>query len=340
MNSSTYAMLLAAGLSTRLRALSEQRPKPLLPVCNRPLVRWVADLCQHHGINDLVLNLHHLGDQIRAELGDGSQMGARVSYSPEPEILGTGGGIKAMAALMPRQTCLVANAKIVTDVDLSAVLARHRASGALATMVVRPDPNAERWGAIGVDPEGCIRRLLELRRDGAERATAHMFTGIHVLEPEFIDAIPDGPCCVVRTAYQTLFEQGAPLGGYLHEGYFYEHSTPARYLQGNFNLLRSQVRPAHARTPLTGVHSLARVDPSATLVEPLLVGPRARIGAGATVGPEVVLGADSRVAPGVSVEWSVVWNGVELRSSVSRAVVTPGGVVEVPDEGDPATRPR
>ena len=340
MTQSVHAMLLAAGLSTRLKSLSEQRPKPLLPVCNRPLIRWGADLCQHHGIHDLVLNLHHLGEMIREEMGDGTQMEARVTYSPEPEILGTGGGIKAMAALMPRQTCVVANAKIITDVDLSAVLRQHRQSGALATMVVRPDDNAERWGAIGVDPEGRMARLLELRRDGAQQCSARMFTGIHLLEPEFIDQIPEGPCCVVRSAYEQLFRDGAPLGGYLHRGYFYEHSTPARYLQGNFNLLEGQARLPHARTPLTGVHSTARVDPSATLVEPLLVGPGARVEAGATVGPRVVLGSRSRVRAGVTVRDSVVWDEVELDRPTRRAVGTPEDVVDVPDEGDPTAAPR
>ena len=340
MTHNVHAMLLAAGLSTRLKALSQQRPKPLLPLCNRPLVRWGADLCQHHGIHDLVLNLHHLGEMIRAEMGDGETIGARIRYSPEPEILGTGGGIKAMAALMPRQTCVVANAKIITDVDLTAVLQQHRRSGAMATMVVRPDENAERWGAIGVDPEGRMTRLLEFEREGAQRATARMFTGIHVLEPEFIDQIPPGPCCVVRTAYEELFRQGAPLGGYLHRGYFYEHSTPARYLQGNVNLLEGMVRPAHVRTPLTGVHDTARVDPAATLVEPVLVGPRAQIEAGATVGPRVVLGAGARVQAGITIQDSVVWDGVQVDRSVTRAVVTPEAVVDVPDEGDPTAAPR
>ena len=334
-------MLLAAGLSTRLGPLSEQRPKPLLPLCNRPLIRWGVDLCQHHGINDFVVNLHLHGGQIEQELGDGAVADARVRYSvEEPEILGTGGGIKRMAAMMPRQTCLVANAKIICDVDLTAALELHRRSGALATMVVRPDENAERWGAIGVDPQGRVRRLLEQRGRGAERATARMFTGIHVLEPEFIDQIPDGPCCVIRTAYDELFRRGAPICGHVHRGYFYDHSTPARYLQGNVNLLEDRARLDHSRTPLAGVHSTARVDPAATLVEPLLLGPGARVEAGATVGPRVVLGRDAVVQAGVAISHSVVWDSVTVERSVSRAVVTPAAVVQIPDEGDPAAAPR
>ena len=359
MTAPIHAMLLAAGLSTRLGPLSEQRPKPLLPVNNRPLIRWGVDLFQHHGVSDFVVNLHLHGEKIREELGSGTRNAERgtrsggraadgvgtdrftIAYSvEEPEILGTGGGIKRMAAMMPRQTCLVANAKIICDVDLSAVLELHRRSGALATMVVRPDEHAERWGAIGVDPEGRVRRLLEQRGEGAEGATARMFTGIHVLEPEFIDRIPDGPCCVIRTAYEQLFREGAPISGYVHRGYFYDHSTPARYLQGNINLLEGRARLDHARTPLTGVHSAAFVDPTATLVEPLLLGPGARVEAGATVGPRVVLGKDATVSAGVELSHSVVWDSVTVKRSASRAVVTPAAVVEVPDEGDPAAAPR
>ena len=334
MEQPVYAMLLAAGLSTRLKALSRQRPKPMMPVCNQPLIRWAAGLCQHHGIDDLVVNLHHLGEQIQQELGH------RVRYSHETEILGTGGGIRAMAALMPRRTCVVVNAKIVTDLDLGAVLAAHRESGALATMVLRPDENAERWGAIGVDPSGRVGRMLELTRPGAAQCTPRMFTGVHVLEPEFIDHIPGGPCCVIRSAYQQLFEQGAFIGGYVHRGYFYEHSTAARYLQGNLNLLCGLAAPPAAPGPLTGVDPGAQVHRAATLLSPLLVGPGAKIAAGARVGPNVVLGPGATVAADAALSHAVVWDGCHVEGEQSRCIVTPQEVIQVPDEGDPTTAPR
>lgn len=334
-------MLLAAGLSTRLKELSRQLPKPLMPVCNHPLVRWTAGLCVHAGIRDLAVNLHHHGELIRAEVGDGAELGARVTYSPEPTILGTGGGIKAMARLMPRATSVVVNAKIVVDLDLREVVSFHRRRKALATLVVCPHPQAERWGAIRVDEAHRVTGLLEHRRPGTEdQGTPHLFTGIHVLEPELIDAIPDGPCCVIRTAYAELLERGAELAAYVHERYFYDHSTLPRYLAGNLNLLHGYAAPRFAPGPLRGVNEAAHVDASAELVDPVLVGSGARIGDGAQVGPGVVIGPEAQVAPGVQLQDCVVWAGAEVTSSVHRAVVTPKGVVVVPEQDDPEAAPR
>lgn len=331
MSAAPFAMLLSAGFGTRLRELSDERPKPMLPVCDAPLVRWAASLCTRAGIRELVVNLHHKGEQIRAELGDGGALGAgvRVHYSPEPEILGTGGGVKAMARLRPRGTCVAVNAKIVTDLDLCAALAFHHARGALATMVLKPDPQAERWGAIGVDEEGNLTRLLALRRPGRGASRECMFTGIQILEPELVEAIPDGPCCIIRTAYAALFERGAPLAGYVHEGYFHEHSTPARYLEGNLNLLRGLAAPASAPCPLRGIDAGAVVEAGARVEEPVRIAAGARIGAGARVGPEVVLGAGARVAEGVELSRAVVWPGARVTASVASAIVTPQRVFPV-----------
>ena len=108
-------------------------------------------------------------------------------------------------------------------------------SEALATLVVRPHPEARRWGAIGVDSDGQVRTILDHNAPGGPGyAIPYQFTGIHVLEPELVAAIPEGGAsCVIRTAYRELLERGAPIAGYVHEDYFYDHSTLSRYLQGN-----------------------------------------------------------------------------------------------------------
>jgi NDP-sugar pyrophosphorylase family protein len=343
-----HALLLAAGLSTRLGALSEQRPKPLLPVCNHSLLCWAAHHCRAAGIEDLVVNLHHLGEQIEAELADGASLGLRVRYSREPAILGTGGGIRQMAAMLPRGRCLVANAKIVTDLDLEELLAFHERAGALATLVVRPDENAERWGAIHVDEtSGRVTRILDTSAPGAPgedaEAPPRQFTGIHVLEPELVDAIPDAPPtvrCVIRTAYQKLLTQGALVAGYLHRGYFYDHSTPARYLQGNLNLLAGAAAPSHAPGPLAGVDPGAEIHRTAKVHQEVLVGAGARVEADVRLGPGVVVGPGARVSRGARLEASIVWPGVTADRSGSRLVFTPRGPVEIPAAADPAASPR
>jgi mannose-1-phosphate guanylyltransferase len=335
------AMLLAAGFGTRLKVLTEQRPKPMMPVCGVPLVRWSAAQCAHHGAHRLVINLHHMGEQIQHEIGDGDDMGLQVAYAPEPQILGTGGGIRAMARQLPRTTCLVANAKQINDVDLSAALAFHRRSGSLATLVVRPDPNAEKWGAIGVGEGGRITRILDAAAPGAEAGEAHMFTGIHIVEPELIDAIPGGVSCIVRETYMPLIKAGGAMSAFVHWGYFYDHSTPARYLQGNLNLLEEHSpHLAHAPHPPRGISKSVNVAQSARVDPNCYVGPGVTVGAEAVVGPGVVLGAGARVAAGVRLSECVVWDGVEVTEDQERTIVTPSGILPVPDLGDPAAAPR
>lgn len=346
-------MVLAAGYGTRLGGLSDERPKPLLPVCDQPLVRWAAQLLAHHGLNELWVNLHHLGELLRDALGE--RVGAaRVAYSEEETILGTGGGIRQVAARHGRrETLIVANGKIACDVDLEAVLHAHRQRGALATLVVTPHPHARAWGAIGVDGAGRVARLLGQASAGAESSPSaaergvigeHLFTGIHVLEPELIDALPQsGPCCVVRDGYAPLFAAGAPLFAHVHEGYFYEHSTPERYLQGNLNLLADDAPELPARPgPLRGVHPEAELGPGVVVAADALVAAGAVLEAGVELGSGVVIGRGARIGRDSKLSASIVWPDVEVaaESVLQRVIATPKQRISVPLVADPTERPR
>ena len=327
------AMVLAAGYGTRLGPLTQRRPKPMLPVCGAPLVRWAVQWLVHHGVTDIVVNLHHLGEQIEAELGDGSALGASIDYSPEHgQILGTGGGLRQARRWLDKgdgEPIVVVNAKIMLDLDLSKVLEQHRSRGAEATMVLRPDENAERWGSLRLAEDGRVVELLKLRHDSAkdtEPGPHLMFTGVHVMEPRFLNRIPpQGEQCVIRTAYRQLFDEGEHLHGYVHEGYWFEHSTPERYLQGVTNVLSGKATFAHAAKPVTGVHADADVADDAEIVGPVLVEAGARIESGATVGPHVQLGAGARVRAGVTVRDAIVWEGVTVDADTDKAIVPADG---------------
>lgn len=339
-SSAVGAMVLSAGYGTRLGELGREHCKALWPLCNVPLGRWALALLAHSGLREVTLNLHHRGAELRDALGDGERWGMKLSYSVESELLGTGGGIKAMAALGPPKTQVIVNAKIAADVDLGEVLAFHRQQRAIATMVLVPHRAAEAWGAIGVDETARVVRILDRQLPGRQAHANHLFTGIHVVEPELIEAIPaSAPSCIIRAAYLSLLERGAPIYGFVHQGYFYEHSTPERYLAGNVNLVRGDRHLPAAPGPLSGVDPRAEIHPSARLVGQVLVG-AARIGSGARVGPGVVLGDDVEVADGAVLSECVVWPGTRITHAYRRAIVSPRRSLVVPPSVDPMATPR
>ncbi len=300
------ALILAAGFGTRLGMLSDERPKPLLPVCDYPLVRYALALLRGAGIAEIAVNLHHRGELLRAELGD------EVRYSEEETILGTGGGIVQLGDWLTRggrDSFVVVNGKIVTDLDLAAVVTQHRARDAAATMVLRETPDAARWGAIETDDDGRVSRIIG---DGRPGAHVCMFTGVHVLSPRLIARLPaTGESDSIRQAYLPALHAGERIDGVRHAGYWHEHSTPQRYLQGNWNLLSGKVTLPH---PPGAIRAVA---------------PSARVEDGAVLGPEVVVGARSVVHAGARLDRVVVWPDSEVRGEVHDAIVTPRGVFPV-----------
>ena len=328
-------MILAAGLGSRLGTLTDERPKPLIPVADIPVIRYAVALLAGAGITDIVINLFHLGALIEQELGDGRDAGVRIAYSREaPAILGTGGGMKqalARGLLAPDEPFVVVNGKIVFDLDLPAVIAEHDRSGALATLVVRPDPDARRWGAINTHA-GRVVGILDHRAPDATTSAGvdHMFTGVHVIEPALLARLPDGEACILRQGYIPALLAGVPLGAYVAPGYFHEHSTPARYLEGNLNLLRGQVTLAHPPGALLGVDPSA-VTTGADIVPPVRIGPGAHIAAGARIGPDAVIGRNARVGP-VRVERAVVWPDAVVDRDAISTIVTPRTRVDVASE--------
>jgi len=321
------AMLLAAGRSTRLGVLGERLPKPLVPICGYPAIRFGCAALVRAGFRDVVVNLHHHGPAIRTALGDGRDIGLAVAYSDEPDLLGTGGGVAQAAPLLGDGPVLVMNAKVVADVDLRAVVEAHEASRADVTMVLRDDPDAARWGAVTADAAGRIVSILGTAGPRAPQGglTARMFTGIQVISARLRQRLRPVFSDTVRDAYIPALLEGARLQAFVTGGYFAEHSTPERYLKGNLALLRDPALVPHPPGPLVGTDSAARIDPAARLIGPFRIAAGAVVEAGATVGPEVSLGENTRVATGAHLERTVVWPGVTATGHHANAVITSDG---------------
>jgi NDP-sugar pyrophosphorylase family protein len=238
-------MILAAGFGTRLWPLTIGRTKPALPFLNRPLVAYTIGYLRGFGIADLIINLHHEPDTVREQIGDGSRYGARITYSiEEPEILGTSGALDRVRPLLERETFVVINGKIISDLDLGAAILTHRERRALATLVLRPNPRRERFSEVRISTD---KRRLEFAGfpDPARTAAQAplMFTGIHILEPGIFEYIPRGVFSdSVRDVYPRAMVAGEMITGHVAEGNWYELSTLARYLEVSLEFLRRQHR--------------------------------------------------------------------------------------------------
>jgi NDP-sugar pyrophosphorylase family protein len=327
-NAAMQAMILAAGRSTRLGAIGLTLPKPLLPVCGYPAITYAIELCRRAGLHDIIVNLHHHGDKVGQTLGDGSRFGVRLRYSVEEELLGTGGALWKARYMFEPGPVLVINGKVAADVDLGKVIEAHRkgVEGTLATMVVRADPNPELWAPIGVEATGAV---ISIRGKRAERTAQgailpRMFAGIHVVEPALLDRLPEGVSDVIGDAYIPALLDGGRIGSLVMQGYFAEHSTPERYLAGNFELLQNPDVLPQAPGPLVGVDPGAHVDGSARILPPVRIAADAVVEAGAQVGPLVVVSPGGRVAAGTEIARSVVWPGATASGKQVGVVIGPG----------------
>jgi NDP-sugar pyrophosphorylase family protein len=307
------AVILAGGEGTRLRPLTLSLPKPVVPVVDRPFLRYQLDLLGRVGVEDVVFSIAYQPDRVRAVFGDGAALDKRIRYAVEETPLGTGGAVKNAEPWLDGTT-LVFNGDVLTDVDLPAVVERHRRTGAAATLVLTPVPNPAAYGLVEIDAEGRVRRFLE-KPDPAQITTDTINAGIYVLEKSTLELMPPAVNhSIERAFFPALLARGDRVSAYVHRGYWIDIGTPEKYLQVHRDILGARFRVALDGRPRAGgwVHEQATVDADAELLAPFYIGARSRVAAGARIGPGAVLAAGVTLAAGASVTDSVLWDGTEL----------------------------
>lgn len=225
------AMILAAGFGTRLRPLTNVMPKPLLPISGTPLIVWNLLLLKRHRFQEVIINLHHLGPMIEQALGDGARFGLRIEYSHEAIILGTGGGIKQVESFFNEEPFLVLNGDTLFELDLDALIAFHRERDAAATLVLRQDPEAARWGLVEIGPDRQVLTITGRGRSTPGPVEPRMFAGIHILHPRLLRSVPHGRESSIIDAYVRALQEGERIVGYDLDGYWSDVGTPERYAQ-------------------------------------------------------------------------------------------------------------
>lgn len=237
-------MVLAAGFGSRLRPLTDNVPKPLVPVGAHPMIAYPLAVLRAAGIREVLVNLHHLGDQIRTALGDGSAYGLSISYSAEDPILDTGGAIEKAREFFAGDRFVVINSDILIDLPLADVIEWHKRRQSLATMVLRPDPQAIRYGIIEIDADARIRRFLGQPSEVAGALTPLMFAGVHVFEPGVFAFMEPGRFGINAVTYPRMLAAGQAIFGYAFDGYWRVVDTHAGLAEGRWDMLRSDTLAA------------------------------------------------------------------------------------------------
>ncbi|UJR80440.1 nucleotidyltransferase family protein [Sandaracinus amylolyticus] len=302
------AMVFAAGLGTRLRPMTDVLPKPVVPLFHRPLCWFALDHLRRADVTDVVLNTHHLAARVEEAVASAPRIdGLTVRFAHEPTLLGTGGGVKHAIGLQSRalgreladdDVVLAFNGDISFAPDLHAAIATHRATNAIATMIVREDPAAARYGAIELDEERVVRRMLATP-DGTLRAT--MFTGVHVLSGRALRELPDEGC-IVQRGYLPWLARGARIGAHVERAAWRDLGTPREYVAAHLDVIR-------------GALAWPGIDPARDAVHP-----SASLGARVAL-HETTVGAGARIEDGVTLERCVVWPGTRVTESARDLVL-------------------
>ncbi len=323
-------MILAAGMGTRLHPLTEICPKPLVPLMLQPMLgHLLAQLRQYH-VDEVVINLHHHADQLRQWVGDGRQWGfQQIHLSYESEILGTAGAIKKAEGVLGDGSFCVINADVLADIDLAAVWQWHHQHQAVVTMVVRPDPDAHRFGPVVVDGDNRVCHINgqpETKSDLTGEVL--MFTGIQVVSPQIFAEIPPGQCLsTAAETYPKLIANGAAVYGYRHNGYWMDVGVPTRYRQAHWDFLDGVFTGGRALVPggarvIRGAEDVP-ASWDAIIQPPVVVGPDVKFAVGARLGPYAVIGPGCQLEAGARVRESVLWDGVrvEANAQVDRCIL-------------------
>ncbi len=317
------AVILVGGQGTRLRPLTSTVPKPVVRLVDRPFIAFMLEWLRGHGVDDVIMSCGFLADGVRSVLGDGSQLGIRLRFVEEPDPRGTAGALK-LAEPMLDERFLMLNGDVLTDIDLTAQIAQHESSGARATLALVPVPDPSAYGVVILREDRSVSDFVEKPSPDSIRSNL-ISAGAYVLEREILELVaPDRNVSIEREVWPRLIDAG--LYGFPSESYWLDIGTPARYLQGTFDILEGNVETA-VRERLgedwlaidEGARAHGRVIPPAMLECGVEVAQSAHVGSLVVLAQDVSVGTGSTVERAVVLEGTQIGEGCELRDCIIAA---------------------
>ncbi len=320
------AVVMAGGEGTRLRPLTSSRPKPLVPVLNKPCMQHTIELLKRHGITDIVVTLYYLADEIEGYFGDGSELGVNLIYTVEDTPLGTAGSVKKAEEYLKDDTFIIVSGDALTDLDVDKALAFHREKQSMATLVLQHVDNPLEFGVVITDDGGRIRRFLE-KPSWGEVFSDTVNTGMYILEPSIFEYMePEKNYDWSSDIFPQLLTDEKPMFGYVLGEYWTDVGSLQQYRQAQYEMLGGMTQlPIEGRREGGSVWIGAgtEIDPSAQIIGPVCIGKNCRIKAGAHIGPETVIGDNCLIEEGATLQRAIVWdsNYIGARSQLTACTV-------------------
>jgi NDP-sugar pyrophosphorylase family protein len=320
------AVIIAGGLGTRLRPLTYNTPKPIVPVANRPLVLHQIDLLRQHGITEVILNLHYLSERIKSVLDDGKKLGVKIYYSLEERPLGTAGAVKKAEEFFDGDPLLVFNGDTLTDINLSQIISFHKKKKARLTLTLTRVEDPTAYGLILVDSEGRVTHFIEKpsweqlsNLSGAGRVDS-INAGIYILDPKVFETVPPGTeYSFERQLFPALLQKGEAVYGFVSDRFWIDIGKPSQYRQAHEAILRNEVavKIYGARTDgKIWIGEQAKIDKTAKLAGPAIIGRGVSIGAETKIKDYTVLGDNLSVGDESVIENTVAWEGTKIGNHV------------------------
>ncbi len=320
------AVVMAGGEGTRLRPLTSSRPKPLVPILNKPCMQHTIELLKRYGITDIVVTLYYLADEIEGYFGDGSELGVNLIYTVEDTPLGTAGSVKKAEEYLKDDTFIIVSGDALTDLDVEKALAFHREKQSVATLVLQHVDNPLEFGVVITDDNGRIRRFLE-KPSWGEVFSDTVNTGMYILEPSIFEYMqPEKSYDWSQDIFPQILTDEKPMFGYVLGEYWTDVGSLQQYRQAQYEMLGGMTKlPIEGRREGGDIWIGAgtEIDPNARLIGPLCIGKNCRIKADAHIGPDTVLGDNCLVEEGAILQKAIVWdsNYIGARSRLTGCTV-------------------
>ena len=317
--STVKAVILVGGEGTRLRPLTSNTPKPMVPILNKPFLEHVIKHLSKHGINDIILALCYLPGLIESHFKDGSEFGVRLIYAVEDFPLGTAGAVKNVAGHLEK-TCVVLNGDIFTDLDFTAMIAFHRERKAKVSIALTPVENPTIYGVVETDEQSRVRRFIE--KPNWDAVTTNMINaGAYVLEPEMLNHIPPATYSMFEhELFPLLLSLGEPVYGFPSDSYWIDIGTPEKYLLLNRDLLMGKVTGislGNNRGTEAQVAESCTIHRTVKMAGPVVIGEDCTIGQGVKINGPSVIGPGCMIEENTLIEGAILWSNVYIGKQVN-----------------------